>query len=255
VSELDGVWEVHRISGALPPLAGVRKRIAGTSGETVVASGRGVRFDVRGLELHYRPPLQWLVDVLEPGGTGYRGRATAFGRTYGHFELRRMEMEDVHGLLVKHIDEAHALEQTVLRLLDAMLQTTDDAELVERVERHKVETQQHAATMRRRLEAHDAQPSLTRQAAGILEALAKLPLELVRGEKAGRNARDAYAAEHLEIASYELLRRVAERGGDEETGRACVEILEEERAMARFIDDNWDRFATLSLAEQGIRVG
>src|SRR5205085_3200022 len=103
-------------------------------------------------------------------------------------------------------------------------QTSDDPEVVERLQRHKLETQQHAATMRSRLEAHGAQPSLTRQAAGLFEALAKLPLDLVRGEKAGRNARDAYAAEHLEIAGYELLRRVAERAGDEETARACVEI-------------------------------
>ena len=254
MGELDGVWEVHRISGALPPLAGVRKRIAGTSGETVVASGRGVRFDVRGLELHYRPPLQWLVDVLEPGGAGYRGRATAFGRTYGHFELRRMAMDDVQGQLVKHIDEAHTMEQTIRRLLDGLLQTSDDPEVVDRLDRHRLDTHQHAATMRGRLEAHGAQPSLARQAIGLLEALAKLPLDLMRGEKAGRNARDAYVAEHVEIAAYELLRRIAERAGDEETAAACVEILEQERAMARFIDDNWDRFAALSLQEHGAAV-
>jgi ferritin-like metal-binding protein YciE len=136
-----------------------------------------------------------------------------------------------------------------------MLQTTHDPGIVERLEQHKLETQQHEATMRRRLEAHHSQPSLTRQAAGIVEAVAKLPLDLVRGEKAGRNARDAYATEHLEIASYELLRRVAERAGDEETARACAEILEQERAMAGYIEENWDRFAALSLEEQGTRVG
>ena len=255
MSELDGTWEVRRLSGALPPLSGVRKRIEGTRGETVIAGGPRLPFDVVGHELRYRPPLQWLVDVIEPTGAAFHGRATALGRTYGHFELRRIEMSDLQGQLVKHIDEAHAMEQTVLRMLDGMLQTSDDPEVVDRLEHHKLETQQHAATMRRRLESHGAQPSLTRQAAGIVEALAKLPLDLVRGEKAGRNARDAYAAEHLEIASYELLRRVAERAGDEETARACSEILEQERAMARFIDDNWDRFAALSLAEQGIPVG
>jgi ferritin-like metal-binding protein YciE len=255
VSELDGLWEVRRVSGALPPMAGVRKRIAGESGETIVAGGPRLAFDVVGLELRYRPPFAWLVDVIEPTGAGFRGRATAFGRTYGQFELRRIDMNDAQGPLVKHIDEAHALEQSVLRLLDGAIQTTHDPEIADRLRQHRGETEQHAATMRRRLEAHDAQPSLVRQAAGIFEALAKLPLDVVRGEKAGRNARDAYAAEHLEIASYELLRRVAERAGDEETARACVEILDQERAMASFLDENWDRFAALSLEEQGAATG
>jgi ferritin-like metal-binding protein YciE len=163
-------------------------------------------------------------------------------------------MAHLHAQLVKHIDEAHALEQNVLRMLDAMIETTDDPEILDRLEHHRLETQEHATTMRRRLEAHGAQPSMVRQAAGIIEALMKLPLDLVRGEKAGRNARDAYAAEHLELASYQLLRRVAERAGDEETAAACQEIIEQERAMAQFLDDNWDRFAEQSLREQGITV-
>jgi hypothetical protein len=84
------VWEVRRLSGALPPLLGVRKRIAGARGETIVFGGPRVPFDVHGNELRYRRPLAFLVDVLEPAGAGFRGRATAFGRTYAEFELRRL---------------------------------------------------------------------------------------------------------------------------------------------------------------------
>jgi hypothetical protein len=87
---LDGLWDVRRVSGALPPLLGVRKRISGGRGETIVIGGPGIPFDVRGNELCYRRPLAFLVDVLEPAGAGFRGRATAFGRTYGEFELRRV---------------------------------------------------------------------------------------------------------------------------------------------------------------------
>jgi ferritin-like metal-binding protein YciE len=106
--------------------------------------------------------------------------------------------------------------------------------------------------MKRRLEAHGAQPSVVRQAAGMLEAVLKLPLDLVRGDKAGRIARDAYTTEHLEIASYELLRRVADRAGDEETAQACLGILEQERAMAQFIEERWDVLAELTLREEGV---
>jgi ferritin-like metal-binding protein YciE len=254
MGELDGVWEVRRVSGALPPLTGVKKRITGRRGETVIVGGPGIPFTVHGLELHYRPPFQWLVDVLVPHADHYDGRAVAFGRTIGAFQLRRIAVTDLTSRLVKHIDEAYAMEQTVEKLLDGMLQTTDDPEIIDRLEHHKLETQQHAAAMRKRLEAHDAQPSMVRQAAGTVEALMKMPLDMVRGEKAGRNARDGYAAEHLEIASYELLKRVAQRAGDEETARECDTILEQERSMAAFFETSWDRLAELSLLEEGIKA-
>jgi ferritin-like metal-binding protein YciE len=255
VAELDGVWDVKRIGGALPPLAGVRKRIRGTTGETVMFRGRGIPFDIDGNRLRYRAPFGFLVDVLERRGEGWHGRATAFGRPYGEFELRRSRVTDITTQLVTHIDEAHALEQTVLRMIDGLIASADDPEIIDRLEHHKLETQQHESLMRGRLEAHGAQPSLVRQAAGMLEAFLKMPLDLVRGESTGRSARDAYTTEHLEIASYELLRRVAERAGDEETARACRDILEQERAMATFIEENWDRFAERSLREAGIPVG
>jgi ferritin-like metal-binding protein YciE len=137
-------------------------------------------------------------------------------------------------------------------MLDGLIQSADDPELIDRLEHHKLETQHHESLMRGRLEAHGATPSMVRQAAGMLEAVLKLPLDLMRGERSARGARDAYTTEHLEIASYELLRRVAERAGDEETARACLDILEQERAMAQFLEENWDRFAELSLREAGV---
>jgi hypothetical protein len=89
VDRLDGVWDVRRTGGALPPLVGVRKRIAGGRGETRVGPLPGVPFDVRGLSLHYRRPVSGFVDELESDGDGFRGRATFLGRQYGSFELRR----------------------------------------------------------------------------------------------------------------------------------------------------------------------
>ncbi len=212
-------------------------------------------FEVRGLELHYRGPFGLLVDRLEPENGGYFGRATLFGREFGQFTLRRLDaMGQLEEQLIKHIDEAHGLEQNVLRMLDGMISTTDDPEILDALEYHKVQTQKHADRMAERLEAHDATPSAVKQIGGVLGALAKMPLDFVRGEKAGRNARDAYATEHLEIAGYELLRRIAEKAGDEETALAAQEIIAEEQAMAKLIEANWDKFAEVSLREEGITV-
>ena len=255
--ELDGTWLVRRTGGLLPPMTGVTKHIHGRRGETRIGRAPGAPFDVIGLELHYRGPLSGFVDVLVANGDGFRGRATFRGREFGRFAMspiRGGALSTVNDQLVKHIDEAHAMEQNVLRMLDAMISTTDDPEILRELEHHKVETEGHAERMKQRLAAHGATPSVVKQAGGIAAALAKMPLDMVRGEKAGRNARDGYATEHMEIASYELLKRIAMRAGDQETVTACDEIIAQERAFADTIAASWDTFADLSLREGGVVV-
>ena len=254
MAELDGVWDVERTGGALPPMWGVRKRIDGTRGRTLVGP-MPLRFEVRGNELHYSGPLTGLVDRLEPEGDGFAGRATFRGAPIGTFRLRRVTLsEQLNSQVIKHIDEALAMEQNVARMLDSMIQTTDDPEIKEALRQHKLETEQHADRMQQRLEAHGASPSMVREAGGIVGALMKGVMDIARPEKAGRNARDGYATEHLEIASYQLLERVARRAGDEETAQAAAQNRADEERMARVIEDNWDRFAEISLQEAGVRV-
>jgi ferritin-like metal-binding protein YciE len=257
VTELDGTWDVSRTRGLLPPLIGVRKEIHGTEGSTILLHrAAGAPFDVVGLELHYRRPFTGFVDVLSPVADGYEGRSTFRGRTFAHFRMTAATTEGgtvstVLEQLVKHIDEAHAMEQGVLRMLDGTISSTEDPELLRELEHHREETVGHVERMRARLAAHGSSPSTVRQMGGILGALAKLPLDMIRGEKAGRNARDGYATEHMEIASYELLARIADRAGDAETATAAREIIEDEREMAHTIEQNWDRFVQLSLSEAG----
>ena len=85
-----------------------------------------------------------------------------------------------------------------------------------------------------------------------MNALMKGVVDMARSEKAGRNARDGYATEHLEIASYQLLERVAQAAGDEETAEVARRNRKDEEAMAKKIEANWDKFADLSLREAGV---
>ena len=165
-----------------------------------------------------------------------------------------MASEELKEQVVKHIDEAYAMEQNVLRMLDAMIETTDDDEIRNELREHKLETERHADRMQQRLEAHGASPSMVKEAGGIAGALMKSVADMARPEKAGRNARDGYTTEHMEIAAYQLLERVAQRAGDEETAAAARENLADEEAMARQLDKHWDKFAELSLKEQGVIV-
>jgi ferritin-like metal-binding protein YciE len=165
-----------------------------------------------------------------------------------------MASEELKDQLVKHIDEAYAMEQNVLRMLDGMIATTDDPEIESELRQHKTETEHHAERMQQRLEANGASPSMVREVGGIAGALMKSVVDMARSEKAGRNARDGYTTEHMEIAAYQLLERIAERAGDAETAEAARLNRADEEAMAQKLDRHWDKFAELSLREQNIPV-
>jgi hypothetical protein len=88
MGELDGMWDVRREGGLLPPMAGVRKEIVGAAGVTIVGPVR-LPFAVEGRSLRYRFP-PGLVDELEPEGGAFRGRALFAGREFGRFRLERL---------------------------------------------------------------------------------------------------------------------------------------------------------------------
>jgi ferritin-like metal-binding protein YciE len=156
--------------------------------------------------------------------------------------------------LVEYIDDAYAMEQNVLRMLDGMIGTTKDPEMKRALERHKKQTEKQAERLEECLREHDASPSKTKEAGGVMAAMMKGVVDMTRGDKAGRNARDGYATEHMEIASYQMLERVARKAGDRRTAAVARQNREEEEAMARSINAKWNKIVDQSLREEGIRT-
>ena len=167
-----------------------------------------------------------------------------------------MERDRMRGKLIEYVQNVHALEQNVLLMLDSMILTTRDEEIKTILRRHKEESRRQAQRLRGRLEALGGlgAASLGKDVTAIATAQAKGIADLFRSDKPVRNARDAFVTEHLEIAAYELLERMADRAGDPETARVARENRAEEQAMAQRISSNWDRFLDLALAEEGIRA-
>jgi ferritin-like metal-binding protein YciE len=83
--------------------------------------------------------------------------------------------------LIKHIDEGVAMEQTVLRMLDSMIRTTQDQEISRALEQHKQTTRQHIERLEQRLKMHGSSPSRTskqaRSSVLVSRASSTLPVE------------------------------------------------------------------------------
>ena len=162
-----------------------------------------------------------------------------------------MADDKLHQKLVDYVEDAHAMEQNVSRMLDSMISTTDDPEITEILRHHKEETERHEQRLRERLDALGAGTSARKQAQTIATALMKGVGDMARTDKPGKNARDGFVTEHMEIAAYQLLERLANKAGDTETAEVARRNRADEEAMARKIDSNWDRFLDLTLATPG----
>jgi ferritin-like metal-binding protein YciE len=121
-----------------------------------------------------------------------------------------------------------------------------------RLEQHRDETKQQIERLRGRLDANGASESAMKNMAAKAGAAMKGVMDMGRGDKAGKNARDGYATEHMEIAAYQLLERVATMAGDSETAAVARTNRAEEEDMARFIEAHWDDVAAQSLREEGV---
>jgi ferritin-like metal-binding protein YciE len=155
--------------------------------------------------------------------------------------------EQTKAQLVAYLKNAHALEQMSLQMTQAAAKAANDPQLRELFQHHHDETQDHERLIRQRIEAHGETPSAARDIAARVAAMGKGLAAMIPKDTPGRLARDGYVQEQTEIASYELLSRVAERAGDAETAEVARRILQNERETADKIAGTWDRAAELSL--------
>jgi ferritin-like metal-binding protein YciE len=156
--------------------------------------------------------------------------------------------------LVSQLQDAHAMEQNSKRMLDSSISIIEDEEIKRELEHHRQETEVHERLLAERLNDLGAKASTPKDLAAIGGALFKGLADQVRNDKPAKNARDDYVVEQFEIATYELLERLAKRAGDEETAEIAKRNRKDEEAMAKKIEKNWDRFVDLSVQEERTQV-
>jgi len=151
-------------------------------------------------------------------------------------------MDKAEQKIVQYLGEAHATEQALITMLQSQIAMTPGGSYRDGLESHLRETREHARRVQRRLDelGRGGNPikagiGLLQSVAGHAIAIGKTPLDLLRGsggeEKVLKNAKDAYAAEALEIATYTAIERLARTVGDKATEDLAASILGEEQKM------------------------
>jgi ferritin-like metal-binding protein YciE len=146
-----------------------------------------------------------------------------------------------------YLSDAHAIEEQALPQMRAAPDMAGDPELAAIFREHLTETEHQERLVRERLEARGGSPSRLKEAIFKAGGFAFVLFAKSQPDTPGKLVSHALSYEHLELASYELLMRVAERAGDEQTARIAREIREQERAMAERLEASFDRSVEASL--------
>jgi len=149
----------------------------------------------------------------------------------------------------KYLADAHAIETQSIQLLSRATRITEGDGLSRLYEGHLDETREHERRLRERLEALGGGPSRLKDAAMRLGALSWGGFFQAQPDTAAKLAGFSYAFEHLEIAGYELLKRVAQRAGDAGTAEVADVNLSEERTAAEKLASRWDEAVEASLSQ------
>jgi ferritin-like metal-binding protein YciE/nucleoside-diphosphate-sugar epimerase len=151
--------------------------------------------------------------------------------------------------LVKYLADVHSIELQALAQLRAAPKIAGDKRLGRAFEEHLVETEGQERRVRERLEALGGEPSKLKDAAGATGGWGMVAFAASQPDTPGKLTMHAFSYEHMELAAYELLKRLAERAEDEETARMATDIAGEERRMAERLEQCFDAAVEASLAE------
>ena len=144
--------------------------------------------------------------------------------------------------VVQYLNEAHASEQALSRVLQSQIAMTPRGSYAPRWRRTCGQTRDHAERVARASRRSTSGSNPLTAVVGVAEsvlgqalAFGKTPFDLVRGsggeEKVLKNAKDACATEALEIATYTTIERLAQAVGDDETAELAASIRTDEEKM------------------------
>jgi ferritin-like metal-binding protein YciE len=160
-------------------------------------------------------------------------------------------VSDIHEQLTKYLTDAHSIEEQALAQLRTAPNIAGDPEIARAFREHLTETDRHERDVWLALNARGAEPSTVKDTVMRIGGKGFLLFARLQPDTPGKLVAHSYSYEALEIASYELLQRVAERAGETTVADLASEICAEERAMLERLASLFDRAVDASLDAVG----
>lgn len=141
-------------------------------------------------------------------------------------------------LLNAWLKDAYSMEMGLIPILENHAKDAKDfPEVQARDQQHIQETKRHAEMVKSCIERRGESVSSIKTAiggmVGAVQSVATAPFQ----DEPVKNFLSDYAAEKFETACYQALIVAAQAEGDHETARVCQQILQEDEAMARWLEE------------------
>jgi ferritin-like metal-binding protein YciE len=160
-------------------------------------------------------------------------------------------MTEIADQVTKYLTDAHSIEVQALAQLRSAPKIAGSTKLAENYRDHLEETERHEQRIRSLLEERGAKPSLTKDTVMKIGGKGFLLFARLQPDTPGKLHAHSLSYEALELSSYELLMRTAERAGELEVAHGAEEIARDERAMMERLEGTFDLAVDASLAALG----
>ncbi len=157
--------------------------------------------------------------------------------------------DEIHEQLLDYLRDAHAIEEQALAQLREAPKIAGDDALAAAFRDHLAETESHERLVRELLETRGEGPSRFKDAVMAVGGKGFVWFARAQTDTPGKLAAHALSYEALELASYELLARVADRAGERDVVETARRIAADERAMLERLEGLFDEAVNASLED------
>lgn len=142
-------------------------------------------------------------------------------------------------ILLEWLRDAHAMEKQAVEMLERQEGRLEHyPEMEQRVQTHLEESRRQAERIQTSIEKLGGDTSSVKESVAQFMGNVAALTNAAASDEVVKNGIADYAFENFEIASYRALIAAAGNQGETEIQRVCEEIVEEEVAMARWLEEH-----------------